>query len=50
MEIECCNFFHVKGYNIETESTIWPTLGSSRPIKLHIFCMLAIKWEYNGIC
>ena len=35
--------FFVKEYNIETESTIRTILHSSRPIRLRIFCTLAIN-------
>ena len=35
--------FFVKEYNIETESTIRTILHSSPPIRLWIFCTLAIN-------
>ena len=35
--------FHAQWYIIETKNTMQPILYSSRPIRLQIFCTLAIK-------
>ena len=46
----CFLFYSVKEYNIETESTkLRPILYSFRPIKLPIFCTLAISISYRKI-
>ena len=40
-EFKCCCFF-VKDYNIKVKSAIRPILFSSRPIRLQLYCTLAI--------
>ena len=42
LNVECCCFF-VKECNIKGESTISPLLYTTRPIRLQIFCTLAIR-------
>ena len=44
-EFECCCFF-VKEHNIKVESAIRLIFFSSQPVRLQIFCMLAIIRRY----